>query len=348
MASTVLNVLGVIFILLLVVMISLLIFFWRKVRRFVRELTKEATTSSGTPQTIHLNEVEERAWLEAAPVNAILETLSSHGYITGKVYEVSEMASALVLAVANPQNGTVGGLYHHEVIGPWIELVAETDKGFISFTNTAQQALIDKPDWLEMNVLTDKKISEIIGAFEKRIASENIHPVALEDFRDNLEKNYKRLMKWKNEQGGLTFEEVRLQNEKMADPLDEDNLARAFISVKVSEFNAWQLAMWEELHVNPDLTFPDEPTFIVPDHALCEAFVDYLDDHLRLTDRQLNQLKEAAKGRMDCGPFFDQIMRRLSENLRPKEYCRIEFPLNARVFFDNTIEINELEEPEKQ
>ena len=119
MASTVLNVLGVIFILLLVVMISLLIFFWRKVRRFVRELTKEATTSSGTPQTIHLNEVEERAWLEAAPVNAILETLSSHGYITGKVYEVSEMASALVLAVANPKNGTVGGLYHHEVIGPW-------------------------------------------------------------------------------------------------------------------------------------------------------------------------------------------------------------------------------------
>lgn len=346
MASTILQVLGVILILIICLIVFFAFYFWRKIKKFVREVARDMATSSGTPQTIHLNEIDDRDWLEDDPARTVLETLSAHGYVEGKVYEVAEMASALVLAVANPENGTLGGLYCHNVVGVWIELTAQTENGYISYTNSSTQAFLSTPDWLEMHILPDKYAGQIVAAFEERVAAENIQACALDNFRDFIEANYKRLMKWKNEQGGLSFEEVKMQNDKIDEPLDEEKLQEAYMAVKISEFNAWEYAMWEELHTNPALEYTDEPTFIVPDHALCEAFVDYLDGHMNFSDKQVQQLKKAANGKMACGRFFDAIMKKLSANLRPKEYCRIEFPLNARVFIENDIEINELEAPE--
>ena len=348
MGSSILTVLGIIFLLIIVVAVFLLFVFWRKIKGFIREVAQEAGSSSGTPQTIHLNEVDAREWLKEENAEAIFSVLKERGYREGKVYEVSEIGGVLLLALCNPQNGSAASIIHHDTIGTWFELNSETESLSISYSNSRIKGFTRYPEWLEMHYLSDMEPSEIITEFEARIRGEKIVTYQLEEFRDRYEFNYRRMMKWRNESGGTSFEEVKKQNDLREEPLDDEKLAEAYLTVKTSEFNAWTYAMWEELHTNHELEYPDEPTFIVPDHAYCEAFVDYIEDYLDLTEKQLAEIRGLSKGRMDCGVFFDEILSRISERLRPREFCRIEFPLSSRVFIENKVEINKLEEPEDE
>lgn len=346
MPSTILKVFGGIFLLLLSVAFIFLVIFWKKIKGFFRKVLKDAELSSGAPQNLHLNEVDDRTWLEEKTAKDILSLLKTHGYHEGKVYEISEIGSALLLSLANPENGTAASIIYHDSVGTWFELAAETETLSIHYTNSEHQAFSTLPDWLESHYLPDKEPTEIIKAFEERIANEKIQTYSLEEFRDKYESSHRRFMKWKNESGGLTFEEVKIQNERMEESLSDSQLTEAYLAVKVSEFNAWAYAMWEELHTNPELKYPDEPTFIVPDRAVCEAFVEYIEDYFSFSENQLAEIKALSQGRMDCGVFFDEIMSRISENLRPKEHCKVEFPLNSRVFIVSDIEINQMEDIE--
>ncbi len=342
MILKILGVFGSIFILILLIIGFFLMRFWKNIRKIL----KEAELSSGTPQTIHLNEINDREWLDAEPVKTLYLALKAEGYQEGKTYEIPELASVQLLSVANPENGTIGALFHHEIHGTWFEIQAFTKDRCIAFSDIKNMEFSSYPDWLDMNQMHGTDPRNIINVFEKRIAGEEIKRFTLDDFRDLYESNYRKVMKWKNEAGGITFEEVKMQNEQLETPISDDELYDAFLAVKVSEFNAWGFGMMEELKTNTAFEDTDDIVFIVPDQALCKAFVRYIESYMELTDRQLSELAEMAKDRMDCGVFFDEILSRLSVNLRPKEYCRIEFPLNARVFIENDIEINELEEVE--
>jgi hypothetical protein len=342
---TVLKFLAAVFLVIAVVLVGGALFLRHKIKMFFHQALKDTGFNSGTPQTLHLNQIEDREWLKQPPACDILHLFEEHGYRAGAVYEVAEMPTALVLAMEHPNQGTLASIMRHDRLGTWIELNAETEDLVFVFSD-APQAFSHHPAWLEARYFTETSPAQVLASFEQRLAGERIRPVPLQSYRTWYENNYRRLMQWRNEAGGITPDEVRRQNAQNEHPLDEEDLAEGYLQVKISEFNAWHLALLEELETNPELSPTDEPLFLVPDQALCEAFIEYLDNHLEFSERLQQELRGQAHERFDCGAFFDEILNRLSEPLRPREYCRVTFPLRARVFTENPVQVNTLEEPD--
>lgn len=326
MASTVLSVLGILFLVVLLLAVIVVFFMWRRIRSTYKEVMTEIGTATGTPQSLHLNEIDAREWLQQPPVAAAVETLEAAGYLPDKIYESPELPTVMLLSLHHPELKTIAVVYFHEQMGAWMDMTARTQSGFMTVSNSAQQAFATYPEWAEMHYLTGAEPQAVADRFMERISELTLRPIAVDRFRTIYEAIYRKIMQWKNNAGGTTLAEVRRQNDLLDKPLPEEELQKGYQAVKRGEFQAWHLAMLEEMRQRAKDTEPDGELFIVPDTAHCEAFIDYLETYIPFTEKQLANLRQVAKDRMNCGSCSTPFIKNSQPDCGPEVFAGSFFP----------------------
>ncbi|MBV8381290.1 MAG: hypothetical protein JOZ63_01705, partial [Planctomycetaceae bacterium] len=123
--AIVLQILGAIFLLLIVLLVVAVLFVRSKLRNLARTLEGLTKTlaASGTPARIHLTEMAIPDWEDEEAVEAIAKDLPGLGFEKVGTYQVQEISGLALQAWMNTESATTAIVYEHPMAEVWLDFV---------------------------------------------------------------------------------------------------------------------------------------------------------------------------------------------------------------------------------
>lgn len=209
--QTVLQVLGVLFlvlvVLLIVAYILIRIFVWRLGRR-LKQVLSEGHVSA--PPRITLVPEDEPAWENERAARRFLAPLSGLGFHEAGLWGAEEMPGLHLAAFVHPAENIYAAVYEHRAVGVVLDMVTRyVDGTGITFTTAERVAHLDEwPGHPKVCVPNADSTALFRRAIEERPDGEMLPAVASE-FREVFERAYADEMDWRLSRGGATEEEIR-------------------------------------------------------------------------------------------------------------------------------------------
>src|SRR5262249_22899767 len=142
----VLQVLGAIFLLLILFLVVAVLTVRAKLRTLAKSLEGMAGSmaSSVTPARIRLRPMAAPSWEDEAAVEAEGGPLPGLGFANAGAFQVEEVPGLSLQAWVNPQSSVTAVVYEHPVAGVWTDMVTRYQDGTrATFANTQRGAGVD-------------------------------------------------------------------------------------------------------------------------------------------------------------------------------------------------------------
>jgi hypothetical protein len=211
--SIVLQILGAIFLLLIIFLVVVVLFVRSKLKNLARTLEGMTKTlaASGTPARIHLTEMAIPDWENEEAVEAITRELPGLGFERVWTYQVQEIPGLALQAWINPGSATTAIVYEHPVAEVWLDFVTRYQDGTrVTFANTSAGEGVDHAPGHDVQRHPGLEPRELYEKFlAHRPADKPMEPVSAVTFAAVFQKAYADEMDWRNSRGGATPEEIR-------------------------------------------------------------------------------------------------------------------------------------------
>jgi hypothetical protein len=216
-----LQMLGAVFLGLILVLIAAYLWLRWKIRRFTREwagkLEAFAQNMSPAamglmyvpPMTLQLTPAEESD--AAHPQELELATLEVQnlGFQRGKLFVMGEIGG-ICRAMFHPERKVDAVVYDHPLLGVWIDFAAHfADGSSLSFSNCTQKSGLDQPPDIENRYFPGEQIAALWERFRRSLPEKPLADIAADGFPQRFEDGHRREMEWRISRGGVTEEEVR-------------------------------------------------------------------------------------------------------------------------------------------
>lgn len=326
----VLQVLGVIFVLLIVIIVVGYFVIKSKISRLLQENVQSV------PLEVHLNEDVSPSWLNNKSVSEVCSALEQLGFQAGLAYDVYEQPGISLKSYAKDVMFAV--VYWHDEIGVWVDLALESEDKEYTFSNVPMGAGIESPPYQVCHKDKSATVFELYEMASTLSASDEIQfkQANLNEFREHFEDAYKRQMAWKNRNGGLSFDEfVAEAKDEQEKELTPELLKEAFLEYKEAELYQWENLVLEayrkSVKINED-EFYDLKLIIVPSSTCAEAFIQYLNNEGFVNDDQSEKIKKVYSKEKDLFMLFDKLNELLSPTLRAINVWQSDYPLPVKVY----------------
>jgi hypothetical protein len=209
----VLQVLGLVFLVVVLVAVGFLIFLALKVRAMFRTLKdtieKLPAMAAMSPSRIHLVPMAAPAWENADAVKTASEPLPELGFQLAGTYQVEEIPAFNLQGWVKPEQAVASVVYEHPQAGVWLDFFTHFEDGTrITFANSNLGGVDHAPGHtVERHPTLGTK-----EMFEKFLAARPDRPartITADTFVPVFEKAYADEMDWRNSRGGPTEDEIR-------------------------------------------------------------------------------------------------------------------------------------------
>ncbi len=289
-----------------------------------------------SPLFIHLNEDVFPEWLEQTEAIVVENELIDLGFTAGKAYVIPEMEGMKLKAFFQVPYITV--LYTHPMAGIWVDIGADVEDGYEYTVSNAPmgEEMKTQPQAIKY-FMKDVAPARLFERLRDIIGDKPCVEVNPEDFRTHFENVYKREMKWKNKQGGISLEEFVKVSGNMKAKFTDQQLQDGFREYKRKELHKWHDGALEEYtsQKNPAKDFAEVPLydlFIVPLKAHPLSFLDYLNDVGFIEDENVTKFEKAYGMNDDIPLLFKRINSTFSDELQATKQGEVEYPIAIDIY----------------
>ncbi len=328
-----LKVLGIVFI----VFLLLLAYLAFRLKRWWKKVKSSVDDSQGVPVKIHLNEDLDPQWTDAEVVQALISDFKDAGFFKGKAYEISEMPQVRLLSLFSDRN-IPAVIYEHDQGFYWIDIAVQYEDGTeLTVSSAPAGDEMDSPPYVKKITRPDANVAELIEILETELEAKPFEQVDDTTFRQHFEKSYEKSMTWRMNRGGTTEEEFQRVAEKSDTNLDKDEIHEAFIESKTKELYTWHDACLDFVLEKKGVPVEKRDSlkskcFIVSDNMHPEAFLEYLDEHMDITETAKEGYKKLLSSIQKTGEFFARINETFSPDLQAKKIGHVSQPICAEIY----------------
>lgn len=237
--STFLQILGAVFLAVILLALVAVLVLGLKLRRVFRTLSQTASQVAAAlqpqPAVIHLEGPRRVAWGQKARVHALADPLPSLGYHDAGQFTVREVPGLHLWAFVNPSESSYAVVYEHPAGLVWMDFVTRYQDGSrLTVTNNDQGEPLEKPPGDHKVYHPEADTAELHRRHREAQLDAPREPASAGAFRELFETAYAEEMAWRNSRGGPTPREIRAIAE------------RSNLNVTAEEIEAIQQAMAEQ------------------------------------------------------------------------------------------------------
>ncbi len=208
----VLEILGLIFLVIVLTIVTVFLLVRWKIRRLMRQVGKSFEGMFGAfnqPATIHLEPSSSVEWENPEAVEDLARPLKNLGYHDAGRFEVEEVPGLCLWAFVNPSEAAYAVVYEHPAAGAWLDFVTRYQDGTgITYANTEHGSELDHMPGREKVYLPDLDTEPLHARFLDGRPDRPRKCVSATDFVAVFEQAYAEEMAWRNARGGPTDREI--------------------------------------------------------------------------------------------------------------------------------------------
>lgn len=328
----ILQIIGGVFLVIIVLIVLIYFFFKIKFGKYLNMDVEEE------PLSINLNEDVLPDWLNDKKALALVSELDELGYSSGPAYSIYEMKDVHLKSYFKKPLMAV--VYSHKVAGVWADiLIEEIDGKEYTYSNAPMGGGMDNRPECVKEFRPTANLSELHALAEEAIkdSKAEMYEVDENNFREYFEAAYKKDVIWKQQKGGITFEEFSTIEEEAPFSTSKENIEHAFVKTKLDEMKRWHVAALQEYQKSENIKDEDFYEFgyklvIVPFTSNATAFLEYLEERGFMSEIQLEKLVKLYSKDTDMEVLFEKINKLLSPKLRAEEVGKCSFPLELKIY----------------
>jgi hypothetical protein len=208
-----LQVLGALFLALILAVVVLFLVIRAKARRFLKtlgSLAEEVQKAAGTPARIELVPMAVNDWDDADAVAAQAGALADLGFEKAGDFEVRPVAGLRVEAWVKPAEAVTAVVYEHPQAGVWLDLYTHYEDGTrITYLNSSVGGGVDHAPGHEVGRFPGMAAGALYRKFMAERPAKPARAYGPSEFAGVFEKAYAEEMDWRNARGGPTDHEIR-------------------------------------------------------------------------------------------------------------------------------------------
>jgi hypothetical protein len=328
-----LQIIGAIFVALLLIIGLGFLYFRRKVRSLMQDFDEDPT-----PLIIHLNQELKAPWLEQEPIATMCDELEQLGFKRGHSYSTLEMSKLKLIPFE--KSPLLAVVYQFDGVGSWVDVVFdEVDGNEYTFSNAPMGAGTEKRPECVAHLNANSTLTELVETALVQVEESNapIKTVSLDSFRESFEATYKKDMAWTCRKGGTSYSEMLATAAEQGTEYTEEEMTAAYTQLKEDELFKWEQAALEHYEATQS---DDKEAFyevidrlvVVPFTTDPKALINYLSEHCFLNEEQAEYAAEAYDKQTDAFSLFDTLNNMLSPSIRAKQIAELDFPLKAKMY----------------
>lgn len=225
----VLQILGAMFLAVIIAVIVLFLVIRAKARRFLKtlgDLAEQVQTAS--PARIHLVPMAVNDWDDADAIRAQAEPLPSFGFEKAGDFEVEPVEGLRVEAWVNPAEAVTAVIYEHPQAGVWLDYYTHFEDGSrITYLNNSAGAGVDHAPGHQVERFPGMDATALYRKFLADRPQRPAKRYGPAEFVAAFEKAYADEMDWRNARGGPTEREMRAVAALSGDTYSDDELESA-------------------------------------------------------------------------------------------------------------------------
>jgi len=327
--NTFLQIAGIIFV-LLIVLITIFIFWIRaRIKKFVQELG-----DSQSPARIHLVRRDTPEFAHPRDAEESIEQAEKAGFSRIGSFVIPEMPGICLAAFVNRDNNLYAIIYDHPRVGVFSDIVAYyAEEGSLTASSMPLGGSLDQRPGHVKVFLKGGSITELMNLLEKNLDGRELRRLTLESFKEDFEQAYADEMDWRASRGGPTEDEVRRSaggkyDDGVIEATKETLSAQAAeqLTIACQEHFLKESAMsaleWEKIR---------DRAVIIHDRLTHVSALAFLDD-TREDDSDLPLLTDDEKASMTVRNAFGRANNRLAEEKRLEKIGEVEKPVGADIY----------------
>jgi hypothetical protein len=206
--STVLHILGIIFIVLLVVTVAAVLWLRSRIRKLVENIG--GGEGIRIPARIHLVPEPSPAYQNSEKVESCAQSFTMLDFKEIGAFRIPEMQGVILSAFVNEEKNLYGIAYEHPVAGVFSDICAYyRGGGSLTSSNAPQGGKLDQREGHHKVYNREATIAQLMALLGENLEQIPLRPLSEESFAVDFEKAYAEEMDWRASRGGPTEEEVR-------------------------------------------------------------------------------------------------------------------------------------------
>lgn len=324
-----LKIIGILF---LIVMATIVIGFFL-IRRWLRNLMKNSVPP--TFSTINLTKIDEADYPQDQKLLNQLAELKNHHFEFGGAFEIEEMPGMSLFSAKLRDQDVLACVYLHPMVGVWVDLIAHFEDGAeLTVSSAPTGGEMDTRPECRKILMASETIEALLDTMLKEIEGAELLPLALDDFDTLFKTSYEKDMAWRNEQGGVSEEEVRRMVEQQGRDLSEEEFIALMASIKENEISVRAEECLENFQETTSLSvhewkLHEDSMVIVNDTFHTAGFLNYLNYELDFDEADMasfNKLVEEG-----CTPSV-LISSLESHNFTVTHLGSVSTPITAEIY----------------
>lgn len=219
--ATFLQMVGAVFLGLILVLIVAYLWLRWKIRSFTSEWSSRIEAFAKNfnpagiglmyvpPMTIGLSPADESQATHPQELELATLEVQNLGFRRGKLYEMGEIGG-VCQALFHPERKVDAVVCDHPLLNVWVEFGAHfADGTSLSFSNCNQTSGLDHPPGVDNRFFPGEQIAALWERFRHELPDKPLADVTADGFQQRFEDSYRREMEWRISRGGVTEEEIR-------------------------------------------------------------------------------------------------------------------------------------------
>ena len=336
----VLQILGGIFVMVLLVVAAIAWRTYRAFNSFAKQLATMAAVG-GSPSRITLVEPDDKSWLLEPEVQHSLTQLEELGFEKAGEFQIEEMCGLHVVGFTNPGDRLIAAAYADLSGNTWVDICSESTEGMlITCSNAISGDQVDERPGKKLFIDKGWTIQEL---YNKTLEESGIGPLRIieaGDFKCVFEEAYAADMDWRNSRGGApSWGEFCRTAESSGEEYSLEELEEAYyntvytmgvLRLSIECIQAFEsqtestLLGWAEVR---------NRAFALHEHVPNTHLVQFIVDHIGcLGNSDLSRLEELIDEDRSALENFLEFNKQLPDGVRARKVGEIDHPVQADIF----------------
>lgn len=332
--SIVLQIMGGIFLFIIIAIVAVILYFKSKWRRLADQFSRSNIL---TPFRIHVVPDVSPDWLEEKAADNAISAFHSLGFADAGPFRIKEMPMVKLFGLIHTQEQIMAVVYKHESLGVWSDIVVEYENGeeFTVSNAPMGEELDTRPN---VQKLFDKTWDEI-QLFKIAMQERKPGPyksASAEDFPMIFEKGYAKDMAWRNRRG-TTKEEIRRVAGNMDIQINKHHIDEAYTVSQeetmerlneecIQQFvatTAMSVSEWEKIR---------DRIFTIHENIPPNMLPEYVDAYIGFSDDQIETMESLIDPDIPVCELFREINEKLPDDLKSRKVGEVSKPVRGDIY----------------
>ncbi len=314
-------------------LVALVAWLWREIYAFYLIFTQKKVKSHSS---IRLIEEQAPSWKNKHKAEGFHRDLEAAGFELLAVYRVPEVQNMLLGAFRRPSDGWLGAILDVPGHGCFVEVaIPYSDLSGLTVSSNPMVIGLDQMPGQHKESHPDADLATLLARTAELIEEKPILPLDRESFAAHVQDEYLREIKWRNDKGGVSAEEMRRIAEANGTEVDDEMIAEATRTMReehAEHLRREALAQFLDQHHITPARFEDwsERLLVVLANDTRAELLDTLDERFDLSQEQRARLGRLASSAPEAAKAFDAAFAELFTD--GKALGSVEQPTAAAIY----------------